>query len=377
MGTQKRNGRWGARVYDPQTHSYIWLGTFDRKKDADAKEREVRQQLALGTYQPPKPVKFGEFVDRWLETLTVRPSSLADYKNTCRHLKAQFRNRHLSAITTEDVEKFVAQFSETHAPTSTRKAITRLRQIYGRAIAWRYVTTDPTRGVSNLPRNRTERKIQVLSPAQVRDFLAVVPEFWHPLFLTAVSTGLRRGELFGLTWDCVLWTQRKLVVRHQLRDGQLTQPKSEAALRQIDIGPALLRALTEHRKTCPASDAGLIFPTPRGLPVHTSDFNRDIFKPAATAALLPDLVLHDLRHTYASALIHQGQSVKYVQTVMGHASAQTTLDVYGHLLDSGGQDAARSLERWLAKVPRRNRDAAPKRGKGATARTPDLSSANK
>jgi len=377
VSSRKRNGRWGARVYDSQTHTYIWLGTFDRKKDADAKERETRQQLALGTYQPPKPVKFGPFVDQWIATLTVRPSSLADYKNTCRHLKAYFHNRHLSAITTEEVEKFIAQFSETHAPTSTRKAVTRLRQIYGRAIAWRYVTTDPTRGISNLPKNKTQRKIQVLTPAQVRDLLAAVPDYWRPLFLTAVSTGLRRGELFGLTWECVLWTQKKIVVRSQLRDGQLTQPKSEAALRQIDVGPALLRALTEHRKTCPPSDAGLVFPTPRGLPVHTSDFNRDVFRTAATKAMLSDIILHDLRHTYASALIHQGQSVKYVQTVMGHASAQTTLDVYGHLFDGGGQDAARSLERWLGKAPRRNRDAAGKGTKRSSKGNRPLTSVNK
>jgi integrase len=59
-----------------------------------------------------------------------------------------------------------------------------------------------------------------------------------------------------------------------------------------------------------------------------------------------------------SSAVDQGQSAKYVQTVMGHASAQTTLDVYGHLFDTGGQDAARSLERWLAQTERRNRDAA-------------------
>jgi integrase len=377
MSSSKRNGRWGARAYDPQTHAYIWLGTFDRKKDADAKERETRQQLALGTYQPPKPVRFSEFADKWIETLTVRPSTLADYKNTCRHLKDRFGKRHLSAITTEDVESFVADYAETHAPTSTRKAVTRLRQIYGRAIAWRYVTIDPTRGISNLPKNRTQRKIQVLTPAQVADFLAASPDYWRPLFLTAVSTGLRRGELFGLTWDCLLWTQRKIVVRHQLTGGKLGAPKSESALRQIDVGPGLLKALTEHRKHCPQSDFGLMFPAPSGIPVHTSDFNRDVFKPTAATALLPDLVLHDLRHTYASALIHQGQSVKYVQTVMGHASAQTTLDVYGHLLDGGGQDAARSLERWLEKVPRRNRDATGKGGKRSGMRTKALNSPNR
>lgn len=357
MATSKRNGRWGARVYDSGTGRYIWLGTFDRKKDAEAVERATRQQLALGTYQPPKPVTFRAFVDQWLATLTVRATSLADYKNTCRHLTDYFGDRRLSAITTEDVEAFVAQFSATHAPNTTRKAVVRLRQVFGRALAWRYVTHDPTREVRNVPKSRKLRQIHLLSPDQVADLLAAAPDYWRPLFLTAVSTGLRRGELFGLTWADVLWTERKVVVRHQLQGGVLVTPKSDSARRRIDVGPSLLQALTVHRSSCPRSDLDLVFPTPTGLPVHTSDFNRDVFRPVTRAALLPDVVLHDLRHTFASALIHQGQSVKYVQTVMGHASAQTTLDVYGHLFDVGGQDAARSLERWLHS-PRRNRDAA-------------------
>jgi integrase len=358
MATRKRNGRWGARVYDATTHRYVWLGTFDRKKDAEAKERQVRTQLALGTYQPPKPVTFSEFVDQWLGTLTVRPSSVRDYNNTCRHLKDYFGDRRLSAITTEDVEAFVAHFDATHAPNTTRKALTRLRQVFGRAIAWRYVSYDPTREVSNVPKSRKVRQIHVLSPDQVADLLSAVPDYWRPLLLTAVSTGLRRGELFGLTWPDILWAERKIVVRSQLQDGLLVTPKSEAARRRIDVGPALLQALAAHKTVCPRSDLDLVFPAPSGVPVHTSDWNRDVFRPAAEAALLPDLVLHDLRHTYASALIHQGQSVKYVQTVMGHASGQLTLDVYGHLFDTGGQDAARSLEQWLEQTERRNRDAA-------------------
>jgi integrase len=299
MATSKRNGRWGARVYDQATHSYIWLGTFDRKKDAEAKERAIRVELALGTYQPPKQMRFGEFVDKWLTTLTVRPSTLSDYENTSNHLKAHFGSRRLSSVTTEDIEAFVATFNATHAPNTTRKALTRLRQILGRAVAWGYLQRDPSREVSNAPKGRKVRQIHILSPEQVAGLLAAAPVYWRPLFLTAVSTGLRRGELFGLTWSDVLWTERKIVVRSQLQDGRLVTPKSETARRRIDIGPALIKALATHRTACPQSDLDLVFPTPRGLPVHTSDFNRDVFKPMTETALLPaaraDVVYEDLK----------------------------------------------------------------------------------
>jgi integrase len=65
-------------------------------------------------------------------------------------------------------------------------------------------------------------------------------------------------------------------------------------------------------------------------------------------ANLTDTILHDLRHTFASVLIHSGESVKYVQTVMGHSTAQITLDVYGHLMEKGGGGAADKLEMALA-----------------------------
>jgi integrase len=190
--------------------------------------------------------------------------------------------------------------------------------------------------------------LRVLNPEQVRGLIAAAPDYWRPFYMTAVMTGLRRGELFGLTWNDVLWSERKIRVRYQMQHGVLTEPKTESARRRVDVGPALLEALSEHHKVCPASDHNLVFPAACGRPVHASDFNRSVFRPTAMRALLPDIVLHDLRHTCASALIEQGQSVKYVQTMMGHSSAQTTLDVYGHLFEGGGQDAARKPEGWLA-----------------------------
>jgi integrase len=154
--------------------------------------------------------------------------------------------------------------------------------VFGRAVAWRYVTHDPTREVSNVPKARKLRQIQLLAPDQVAALLAASPDYWRPLFLTAVSTGLRRGELFGLTWADVLWMERKIVVRHQLQGGQLVTPKSESARRRIDVGPTLLQVLATHRVVCPRSDLDWC-PSPSGLPVHTSDFNRDAFIPAARA----------------------------------------------------------------------------------------------
>lgn len=344
----KRNDRWGARIYDPATGRQIWLGSYDRKKDAELREREAKRDLDLGQFSRPKRIGFADFIERWFATLAVRDSSLSDYRNTCRHLAAHFGNRTMNTITAEEIDGFLAEFGKTHAPTTVRKTATRLRQLFKRAVSWGYLTSSPALELSNVPRAPKSSAQRIIGPEQVNDLLRAAPAYWRPLFLTAAMTGLRRGELFGLTWGDILWAERKIRVQHQLQDGRLVEPKSESARRRIDAGTKLLGTLAEHRAICPVSDLDLVFPTPSGRPIHPSDWNRDVFKPTTHRAMLPDLTLHDLRHTYASALIHQCQSVKYVQTVMGHASAQTTLDVYGHLFESGGQDAARQLEDWLA-----------------------------
>lgn len=343
----KRNGRWGARIYDPACGRQIWLGSYDRKKDAELREREAKRDLDLGRFSQPKRIGFSDFVERWFSTLTVRESSLKDYRNTCRHLVAHFGNRPLNTITTEQIDGFLAEFSRAHAPASVRKTATRLRQIFRRAVSWGYLASSPALDLANVPRAPKPNPQRIINPDQVSGLLAAAPSYWRPLFMVAVMTGMRRGELFGLTWDDVLWTERKIRVRRQLQGGQLVSLKSESARRMIDVGQVVLATLAQHRRACPASDLDLVFPARCGRPVHTSDWNRDTFKPTARRALLPNLTLHDLRHTYASALIQQGQSVKYVQTVMGHASAQTTLDVYGHLFETGGQSAALKMEHWL------------------------------
>jgi integrase len=358
MAIIKRNDRYGVRITDPASGRQIWLGTFDRKHDAIRREREASRDLDLGQFITPKRTRFADFTEKWLDTLSVRDSTLADYRNTCRHLTAHFGPRDIATIRTEEIDQFLSRFAKGHSAATVRKTATRLRQIFKRAVAWGYLAKSPATDLCNVPKPPAPRDWHPLNSGQVADLLDAAPDYWRPLFLTAVMTGLRRGELFGLRWCDILWTERKLRVCYQLQDGRLTEPKSDSSKRTLDLGPQLTAALSAHKQDCPPSNLDLVFPTPRGLPVHTSDFNRDVFRPTAARALLPDLKLHDLRHTFASALIEEGQSIKYVQTVMGHSSATTTLDVYGHLFETGGQDAARRLEACLlARTDERIRQA--------------------
>ena len=351
MGIQKRTSKSGKTSYYVRVHhgggAYTGIGTFRTRRDAEAAEQEAKRDLRMGRPLVAKSMSFAQFCSEWLDTLTVRPSTKADYRNTCSHLVAFFGKKDLRAITPKDCEKFVAEFSANHEGRTTRKTVTRLRQILDRAVQWGYLHKSPAGSIGNLPKPRKNGKLAI-EPGQVQLLQAAMPDYWRPLVFVAVRTGLRSAELFGLRWSDILWEQHQIQVLWQMdRTGELAELKSEAAKRRIDVSVGLLEVLRRHRDACPETTQDLVFPTPSGKAVHPGNFHRGVWKPARERAGLPSLRLHDLRHTFGSLLIHNGRQIKYVQTVMGHASAQQTLDVYAHLLEGGGDGAAQELEMAL------------------------------
>lgn len=226
------------------------------------------------------------------------------------------------------------------------------------AIAEDYLSKSPAQRVANLPPLSGHREINVLESDQIRALSEAMPDHWGAFVDVAIRTGLRRGELFGLRWEDVRWKHDQIRVVYQLSaSGTLVEPKSSAAKRLVAMSSEGMEILKEHHRTCPESDLGLVFPTTSGKPVHTGNFQRSVWDPARRKAGLPQVRMHDLRHTFASLLIHERQSVKYVQTVLGHADAQTTLNVYGHLFEGSGPEAASCLETALSGTRRRTIDA--------------------
>jgi len=354
MKFQKRTTKDGKTRYYVRVHIgngvYEGVGTYTTKREAEVAYDEAKARLRGGQAVALKQADFTTFTDSWLASLTVRSSTKADYENTARHLKAYFGHRQLQSIKPEHVRQFVKEYSENHSPYTVRKAIARLRQILNLAVADGYIARSPAAGrIPNAPRITSTREITLLEPEEVLRLLDSAPDYWKPLVVVAAHTGLRRGELFGLTWDDVNLSQNKLRVRYQLSDrGERTELKTEAAKRTIDLSASATEALAVQKRQCPDNELDLVFPTPSGKPVHTSNFNRGVWVKTRDRAGLPGVGLHDLRHTFASLLIQNGESVKYVQTVMGHADAQTTLNVYGHLFQQTGSQAAERLDNSLS-----------------------------
>ncbi len=149
--------------------------------------------------------------------------------------------------------------------------------------------------------------------------------------IVAAGTGLRPGELFGLEAADVDFLRRTVRVDRQLNERrQLAPLKTRASYRTVPLPEVVADELAQHLARAGRRE-GLIFAGHDGQPARLNTFTVAWRRAVVAAEATAGLCLHDLRHSYASALIAAGESVKPVQVRMGHASAMVTLDVYGHL----------------------------------------------
>ncbi|KAA3630730.1 MAG: site-specific integrase, partial [Calditrichaeota bacterium] len=213
------------------------------------------------------------------------------------------------------------------------------------AVIWGYINRDPSQYVKR-PRVEQE-EMDFLTPEEVRSFLDHVNPTYYTLFLTAVMTGMRRGEVLALQWGDVDWNSNQILVRRSYSKGEFIQPKTKNSIRRIVISPVLKQSLNRHRTFGKDLEMDLIFSNEVGLPLDPDNLIKREFHPALDRAGLRRIRFHDLRHTYASILIAQGENIKFVQSQLGHASAKTTLDRYGHLMPNLDNDAARRLDKTV------------------------------
>jgi len=177
----------------------------------------------------------------------------------------------------------------------------------------------------------------------------------------AVHCGLREGELLGLKWDDVDLETNMLRVRRTLsetRSGYVFEPPKNGKGRSIKLTQAASDALRGHLERQLVEidgsgddyqDQGLIFPSRKGTPMNARNLTGRSFKPILKGAGLPDIRLHDLRHTCATLMLCEGVHVKLVQELLGHATIAITLDTYSHLLPGMGDEATGAMDRIFSR----------------------------
>lgn len=242
------------------------------------------------------------------------------------------------------------------SPTTVRHVQAILHRVLEQAVRWGVVA----RNVADLvdPPRRAQRDMRPLDAVQVRRLLdAAHGDRLEAIFVLAVTTGMRRGELLALRWRGVDLDGASLSVTgtlHQTPSGLVVaEPKTPRSRRRIDLTPTAVAALRRHRtaqleeRLLAGSlwqEGGFVFTNVVGRAVDPGNLLLRAFAPLLTRAGLPRMRFHDLRHTAATLMLTRGVHPKIVSEMLGHATIAITLDTYSHVLPTMQQAAARAME---------------------------------
>lgn len=345
----KRSGSWYAVYRDGRKQKWEKAGSSKRRAENLLTQR--LDELNSGDYQELPQVLFSQFAEKWLKDyaeVNTKASTFRSYTDAIRlHLNPHLGDRWIHKITAGHIQEIVSKkiTEDGLSPKSVGNLLIVLKRMLHHAVVWGYLKRNPAALVQ---KPRVEREeMDIFNPEEVRLFLQHVRAKHYALFLTAVLTGLRRGELLALKWGDIDWRSSQIFVRRSLYRGTFVSPKTNYSCRRVVISTTLREALEQHRLIARRSEDDLVFCNENSKPLDPDDLVRREFFPALDRAGLHRIRFHDLRHTYASLLIAQGENIKFIQHQLGHASATTTLDRYGHLMSDGNNEAANRLDRTV------------------------------
>ncbi|WP_165984201.1 site-specific integrase [Streptomyces sp. YIM 98790] len=356
-------GRWRVRWYDPDNKPRA--KTFARKPPAEAFRDELLRRLGDGSYRDPAAgrVTLEKVAEEWFAAQAhLKRSSRARYRRALdAYVLPKWGSTPVDRIRHEDIAEWIGHLS-TAAGLGGKplgaSVIRGLHRVLYMALAWAVrtgrIAANPAAKVP-LPRRGLSDHVY-LTHNQVEALAAAAGKF-RPLVLLLAYTGLRFGEASALKVGRVDLAARRahVVTAFAEENGEVYEDTPKDHERRAVPLPAFLVA--ELKPVIDGRGAEeLLFPAPRKGPLRAHNFRSREFAAAVKAAGLGDLGVtpHKLRHTAASLAIAAGADVKVVQTMLGHASATMTLDVYGHLFPDRLDEVADALDaqRTAARKPK-------------------------
>lgn len=373
----KRNGReyecWEGRItvgFDPDTGKQVQKSvTGKTQKEVAQKLQEIAVEVNRGTYTMPSKMTVKDWLTIWTKEY------MEDVKESTAFLYTRYVDKYivpklgaikLEALTTPAVQAFYNGLIHPKEGITPLSAKT-VKNIHGalhkalqQAVLVGYLRTNPVDACK--PPRVVRKEMHPLEEDQVSTFLAAIQGHPHEyLYKIVLFTGLREGEVLGLTWDCVDFERGSLLIKQQLRREQkkggqyyFSSPKNGKS-RTLTLAPSVLQLfrLQKLRQNGFRAEAGelwedrnLVFSNQIGgyLSYRTV---YDCFKRVVAKIGTPTTRFHDLRHTYATMAIRAGDDIKTVQENLGHATAAFTLDIYGHVTAGMRQDSANRMEQVI------------------------------
>jgi integrase len=362
----KKSGLYMAR-YTVETPTGKKRKTVYGKTREEAHEKlvEALSNRSKGLVFEGKKQTLSAYLDRWLNGTvkgSVKLSTYESYERMIRnHIKPALGHRKLKALAPDHVQYFYqSKLDAELAPGSVRLMHGILHKALDQAVRWGAVPRNVCK-VTTLPKPNPE-EIRSLDAEQAKRILEASRENrLEALYVLAVTSGLRIGELLRLKWEDIDLGAGSLHVRRttksQAKSGPIFTVSKNGKGRSIRLTRRAVEVLKAHKVAQSAErlkagsiwqDNSLVFCTHAGKPLDFRNVATASFKPLLKKAGLPDIRFHDLRHTCATLLLSRGHHPKLVQELLGHASVAMTLARYSHVLPGMGDQTAAAMEAALS-----------------------------
>ncbi len=358
---RKSSGGWCASL----TIGYDENGKRRRRYIYGRTKTEVVEKLARakvdalnGMLAEPTNQALSAYLDQWLENChrpNIRESTYICYSSVIRnHVNPHIGGVRLAKLRPTHVQGLHAALLRNSVSPRMRQLVHAvLSRALKQAVRMGTIPVNPCNAVDRprVPR----REMTALDANQVRKlFDAARGDPLEALYVTAVGTGARLGELLGLKWADIDFDAKTISIQRTLLDlnGRIEvgEPKTARSRRRIDLPDFVVTALESHRLRSPAQPHPMawVFSDANGGPLRKCNLMRRSFHPLLEKAGLPRIRFHDLRHTAASLLFAEGVHPKVVQERLGHATIAITLDTYSHVIPTMQKEAATQLDALLA-----------------------------
>lgn len=340
-GIRKENGK----------REYIYK-YCDTQREAIEVLEQLQAEKQMGVCHGKSTIKTGDWIKHWIEAKAskIAPATLTSYRNNFRlHISPCIGDIVLRDLTSNNLQRMLDNIGGTKSTFTKNYNI--VHGALEHAVDLGMIPRNPCKGV-NHPKDDTE-EMRVLTKEEQKAFISALDgEYYRPMILTYLYTGMRMGEGVPLLWTDVdlekrtIRINKKAIVAHNYEKHEAKQEvqpfcKTKSSTRTIAITNGLVRILSEHKATMQAlaeelgeewTEDRLVFPNTWGNIVHTRNLQKVVERIYKKAGI-EGATMHTLRHTYATRCFEADVDIKAISKQLGHAKVKTTYDTYVHLLE--------------------------------------------